>query len=220
MKKFLMLAALASSTIMMSSCGMSGNTNNNKNDMGQMATSALAGALTGNNAGVTNSTLTSGLNLLSTLLGNNKVDANTIIGTWTYAAPEVAFESNNVLAGIGGELAGNKIKTVLGTQLEKIGLKAGTSTYTFDKDGVVKMTMKGRTTQGTYSMNGNTITLTGALGMASVKATVSIKNNRLYLLFDSNALFNIITKLGSSSSSLSSLLGNFNGMKMGWSMTK
>ena len=49
---------------------------------------------------------------------------------------------------------------------------------------------------------------------------MSINGNCLYLLFDANSLFNMITKLGASSSTISGVLGNFNGMKLGWSMTK
>lgn len=218
MKKNFILTALTATMITLTGCGMSGTANNTNN--GQLIASGSSNGVASSNTGVTSSTLSSGLNLLSTLLGGNSVSSNNIVGTWTYASPEVSFESNNVLAGIGGELAANKVRNVLGTQLEKIGLKAGASTFTFGQDGVVKMTMKGRTTQGTYSLQGNTITLTGALGLKSVNATISIKNNRLYLLFDANALFNMVTKLGASSSTISGVLGNFNGMKMGWSMSK
>ena len=218
MKKNFILTALAATMITLTGCGMSGTANNTNN--GQLIASGSSNGVASSNTGVTSSTLSTGLNLLSTLLGGNSVSSNNIVGTWTYASPEVSFESNNVLAGIGGELAANKVRNVLGTQLEKIGLKAGASTFTFGQDGVVKMTMKGRTTQGTYSLQGNTITLTGALGLKSVNATISIKNNRLYLLFDANALFNMVTKLGANSSTISGVLGNFNGMKMGWSMSK
>ena len=218
MKKNFILTALAATMITLTGCGMSGTANNTNN--GQLIASGSSNGVASSNTGVTSSTLSTGLNLLSTLLGGNSVSSNNIVGTWTYASPEVSFESNNVLAGIGGELAANKVRNVLGTQLEKIGLKAGASTFTFGQDGVVKMTIKGRTTQGTYSLQGNTITLTGALGLKSVNATISIKNNRLYLLFDANALFNMVTKLGASSSTISGVLGNFNGMKMGWSMSK
>ena len=217
MKKTFTLAAFVAATITMASCGMSGTSNTSNN--GQLIASGSNNGL-GGNTGVTSSALTSGLNLLSTLLGGNSVSSSTIVGTWTYASPEVTFESNNILAGIGGELAANKVKTMLGSQLEKVGLKAGASSFTFEQGGVVKRTMKGRTTQGTYSLQGNTITLTGALGLKSAKATVSIKGNSLYLLFDANSLFNMITKLGASSSTISGVLGNFNGMKLGWSMTK
>ena len=218
MKKNFILTALAATMITLTGCGMSGTANNTNN--GQLIASGSSNGVASSNTGVTSSTLSTGLNLLSTLLGGNSVSSNNIVGTWTYASPEVSFESNNVLAGIGGELAANKVRNVLGTQLEKIGLKAGASTFTFGQDGVVKMTIKGRTTQGTYSLQGNTITLTGALGLKSVNATISIKNNRLYLLFDANALFNMVTKLGANSSTISGVLGNFNGMKMGWSMSK
>jgi len=45
----------------------------------------------------------------------------------------------------------------------------------------------------------------------------------MYLLFDSSKLLSIATNLGTSNSSLSSLtslLGNYSGLKLGWSMKK
>lgn len=217
MKKIFSMVAIAATALMLGSCGFGG-----VNPVTNVAAGVLGNALTGNNSGATTgSTLAStGLNLLSTLLGGNTVNKNTIVGTWTYAKPEITFESNNVLAGIGGQLAGNKLESTLGTQLEKIGLKAGVSKFNFKEDGTMTITVNGKTTNGTYTLNGNSLTMKGALGLTTINATVSIQGNQLFLLFEANAIFNAITKLGQSSSSISSLLGNFNGMKLGWSMTK
>lgn len=219
MKKTFTMAAIAAATLCMSSCGFGGSaTSTTGNILGNVATGVLGNMVGGNNTG--SNLASTGLSLLSNLLGGNTVSTNSITGTWTYAQPEVTFESNNILASIGGELAGNKVENMLGTQLQKIGLKPGVTSFTFDNSGNVTMNIAGKQTKGTYTLSGNTLTMKGALGLASLKATVSIKGNQMYMLFDATTLFNALTKLGSNSSTISSLLGSFNGMKLGWSMTK
>lgn len=217
MKKLFTLAAAVATGLIMTSCGMGTGA---KETLGTLAAGMLTGSAATNTGSTGGNLAATGLNLLSSLLGGNLANSNTIVGTWTYAKPEVTFESNNVLSSIGGELAGNKVESMLGTQLEKLGLKAGVSTFTFEKDGKLIMSAKGQQVEGTYKLDGNTLTMQGGMGLTNVKATISIKGNQLYMLFDANTLFNAMTKLGSNSSTISSLLGNFNGMKLGWSMTK
>lgn len=223
MKKIFSTVAMAA-TVLFASCGMG---TSSTTSTGSNTTSELLGAVLGSVAGTTTGTTSTtsslasaGLSILSSLLGGNSVNTNSIVGTWKYAQPQVTFESSSVLGNIGGELMGNKIESVLNTQLEKIGLKAGVSTFTFDNSGNVTVTLSKKTTTGTYTLSGNTLTMTGALGLATVKCTVSIQSNTMYMLFDANTLFQAITKLGGTSSTISSLLGNFSGMKLGWSMTK
>jgi len=221
MKKTFSMVALAA-TLLLSSCGFgtgtstTSNTNTNSSLGTALGTALLSGATNSSSSDL----LSSGLSILGNLLGANTVNTNTIVGTWTYAQPQVSFESNNVLSQVGGELMGNKIESALGTQLQKIGLKQGVSKFTFDNSGNVTLVVSGKTTTGTYKLNGNQLTMTGALGLGTITCTVSINSNQLYMLFNANTLFNALTKLGSNNSSISSLLSSFNGMKLGWSMTK
>ena len=225
MKKMTFLAAVVAASLSMNSCGIgtTGTTGTaNSNNTANLLGSALIGALGANqnNANANSSMLSNGLSLLTSLLGGGAINSQSIVGTWTYAQPQVSFESDNALAKIGGEMMASNIESKLQTQLDKIGLKAGVSKFTFDNKGNVQMVMGGKTTNGTYQLNGNQLTMTGALGVAKLTATVTINANQLYMLFDATTLFNSLTKLGSSSSTISSLLGNFNGLKLGWSMTK
>lgn len=222
MKKFFNLVAITATSLIISSCGLGGGTANTTNTSSNIL-GAAAGALLGGNTNSSNNSsalASTGLNILSSLLGGNSVNSNSIVGTWTYQQPQVTFESNSILANIGGQIAGNKISTTLGTQLEKIGLKSGVSTFAFDSNGKVTVSVSGKSTTGTYTLSGTTLTMKGALGLASLTCTVSINANQLYMLFDANAIFGAITKLGASNATLSSLLGNYSGMKLGWSMTK
>lgn len=230
MKKIIVMVAIAAGSTMPASCGMGtgstlggGTTNkttttNSGAALGGAASTLLTGS--GNTSGNIGGLASTGLSLLTNLLGFNTVNANTIAGTWTYQQPHVSFESNNVLSQLGGELMGNKISSTLGTYLTKIGLKKGVTKFTFDGKGGMTMTMGGKTTQGTYKLSGNQLTMTGALGYTNLTCTVSMAGNQLYMLFDTKTLFNVITKMGSNINALSGIIGNYNGMKMGWECTK
>lgn len=76
-------------------------------------------------------------------------------GTWTYAGPDCKFESDNVLAKVGSEIAAQKVETEMTNILSKIGFKEGV-TYTFNADGTYSSTVNGRTTQGTYTYDSET----------------------------------------------------------------
>ncbi len=230
MKKFYSLVTALSASILLGSCGIgtNGGSLNQGNAAKGVSIGTASNGKSSNNTSTNNalgnsntgSLINAGINILSAILGGGAINANSIVGTWVYAQPQVTFESTSVLGNIGGELMGNKIESALKTQLERMGLKQGVSTFAFDKAGNMTVTIGTRTTKGTYVLSGNQLKMNGALGLTSMTATVTISQNQLYMLFDANTIFNIISKLGSNSSSISSLLKNFNGMKMGWSLTR
>lgn len=233
MKKFIKMAAIAAAVFSMTSCGMgtgSGTSIGSSNNSGASAGAALGstlGSMLGGNTGSAVGQTGGGVlgSLLSTLLGGATTNKQTILGTWTYKAPEVRFESENILSQIGGTVASSKIQNTLGTQLGKMGLTAGKSTFTFNQDGTVVATLGTKKTTGkyTYNSSSHTITMTGALGLTNMTATVAVTGNTMYLLFDSSKILSILQSVGgakTSNNTLASLLGNYSGMKLGWSMTK
>lgn len=222
MKKIFVMAVIAAGSLLMTACGMGTSTiGSGSTPSGSVAGSALGSTASmlsqsGNIGGLASA----GLSILNKLMGGSTVNANTIQGTWAYQQSHVSFESDNVLAKIGGEMMGNKVSSMLDSQLSKVGLKAGVSKFTFDGAGNMTVTLGTRTTKGTYKLEGDKLTMTGTFGMTSMSCTVAINGNQMHMLYDANSLFNIITKMGSSSSAISSLLGNYNGLKLGWSCVK
>lgn len=224
MKKYLMMAATVAATLTLNSCGGLGTAGNALGSNGSTPTAqgtlgSLAGALTGSNGG--SSVLGT---VLSSLLGN-KTTQNSIVGTWKYAAPKVTFESENVLAKLGSSVVSNKVESTLGSQLGKIGFTAGKTAFTFNQDGTCTMTIGSKTTKGTYTYNQQTsqMTLKGALGVASLTCTVSVVGGEMYMLFDADKLLSVITGVSSkvsAASTLNSLLKNYNGLQLGWTMKK
>ncbi|MCF0196448.1 MAG: DUF4923 family protein, partial [Bacteroidaceae bacterium] len=146
-------------------------------------------------------------------------------GTWTYNSPKVVFESESILAQLGGQIASSKIESTASTYLSKLGMTPGTSTITFNNNGTCVFGLNGRQVQGTYTYNSETsqLTMVGAFGLANVTCYATVKLNELELVFDANSLLSLASKATSSISSgntLSSLLGNYNGLKIGMAMTR
>lgn len=220
MKKITVFAAIVAACVTFTSCSMLGGAN------GSSATPAAGSLLGGSNAGSLAQSGSSILgSLMSTLLGGATTNKQSILGTWTYKAPEVRFESENILSQVGGTVVSNKIQNTLDGQLSKLGMKAGQSTFTFNNDGTVIATLGNKKTTGkyTYDSKKQTITMSGALGLTNATCNVVVTGNVMYLLFDSSKLLSIATTLSGATgttSTLASLLGNYKGMKLGWSMTK
>lgn len=211
MKTKFAFAAIIAASLTLTSCGL-GTTSPiiQSNNQG-----ILGGAIQQNGQGL----LT---NILSNLLGNTTTQ-NAIVGSWTYASPKVVFESENILSQLGGQVVSNSIEQKLGTQLEKMGLTAGQSTLTLNADQTCTFTRGTHTTNGTWAYDANThkLTLTGALGVGQMTCTVSVVGNQMAMLFDADKLLTVATNLQTkSTSTLSSLLKNYNGLKLGWTMTK
>lgn len=211
MKKFFTTALTLAICFALNSCGFMGggnsvtNTVNAVNNASQ-ATSALGG-------------------ILSQLLAGATTNEKSIVGKWTYSSPKIVFESENILAKLGSSVMSNKVEAKFEEYLEKTGFKKGSTSITFNEDKTCSMTVGERTLPGTYSFDPTSkqMIITGALGMNSVTCTVYTSGNELHLLFDANRVLNIMNNLSSYSqktSSLSSILSNYSGLKLGWTLTR
>lgn len=223
MKKTFFTAAILAASFCMSSCGTGAGLLSGGNSATTTSTAAstglgtLASALTGASG---SSTSLLG-NVLTSLLGN-KTSESSIAGTWTYNAPKVVFESESVLAQLGSTVASSKIESSLSSQLKKIGFSAGKSTITFDGKGNYSMALGSKSYTGTYTLDtsSNTMTLTGMLGLTSLTCTVSVAGNEMCMLFGADKVLTMASAVSKVNSTLSSLLGNYSGMKLGWSMVR
>jgi len=211
MKMKTIAAAIVSAALIFSACTTTGG-----------SASSLLSSGSGNTASALASTGGSVLtSLLSSVLGG-KTSTSSLYGTWSYTKPSVKFESENILSQVGGTVISNKVESALKKQLTNIGFTAGKSTITFNQDGTFVMTLSKKSYSGTYTYNTSTniMTLKGAFGLANLSCTTTVSAGTLYMLFDADKLFSAVSKVGSLSSTFSSLLKNYNGMKLGWEMTK
>lgn len=216
-RNFIILSVLVFS-IALSSCKVVNYQKDTKTD----ASSLLDNALSGNTSQTTTDLLG---RVLSYLLYGNTISQDNIIGTWTYSSPKVIFESENILAKLGSDIASDKIEQTLGDQLSRIGFTKGKTSLTFNSDNTCSFTYGSRTYPGTYKFDAsaNRLTITDAFGVGNVKCTACKNGNELYLLFDSNKVLSVLNSLSNSpigNSTAASVLGNYKGLKLGWSMTK
>lgn len=168
-------------------------------------------------------------NLLSGFLSKATLSESSLYGTWKYTGVDVVFESDNLLAKAGGAVAASSLEKKLDAQLARIGMKEGTCTFVFNQNKTFQAVLNGKTLQGTYVYNpsSRTITLTAALGLFNQTATVGSTTSGISLLFEADKLLSLVSAgsslLGgnnSTLSSLSSLVNNYNGMKLGLGMSR
>ena len=138
--------------------------------------------------------------------------------------PKIAFESESILAQLGSTVASSKLESTLDAQLKKIGFTTGKTSITFKADGTCSMNLGSKTYPGTYSYNTSTgvMTIQGALGVATISPYVSVMGSELYMLFESDKLLSVMTSVSgvAKTNVLSNLLGSYNGLKLGWTMTR
>ena len=186
----------------------------------------LIGAATGNTSGSTSSAGSIISGLLNNVIGSGTFSkADLCAHTWKYSKPGCAFTSENLLAKAGGEIAANKVEEKLSTYYKKFGFNSSNTQFTFTTDGNFSAQIDGKSWQGTYTFDEKThaIHLKGLLLSASGYATKT--TNGISLLFDQKKLLNLIKMLstfkGSSTlSAVGSIANSYDGMRVGFEMTK
>ena len=147
--------------------------------------------------------------------------------TWKYSKPGCAFTSENLLAKAGGEIAASKIEEDLSKYYSKFGFSKSNTYFTFKTDGTFAAKIDGRSWNGTYTFDEKThaIQLKGLLLSASGFATRT--TNGISLLFEQKKLLTLVKTLsklnltGSTTmSAVSSIVDNYDGVRVGFEMTK
>ena len=195
---------------------------------GYSAGSVVAGVLGGLLGGGT----TTGSSIINGILNNvigsaTFSQADLCAHTWKYSKPGCAFTSENLLAKAGGEIAANKIEEDLSKYYSKFGFSNSNTYFTFKTDGTFAAKIDGKSWNGTYTFDEKThaIQLKGLLLSASGFATRTA--NGISLLFEQKKLLTLIKTLsklnltGSTTmSAVSSIVDNYDGVRIGFEMTK
>ena len=186
----------------------------------------LLGAATGNTSGSTSSAGSIISGLLNNVIGSGTFSKEDLCAhTWKYSKPGCAFTSENLLAKAGGEIAASKVEEKLSTYYNKFGFSSSNTQFAFTTDGNFSAQIDGKPWQGTYTFDEKThaIHLKGLLLSASGYATKT--TNGISLLFDQKKLLNLIKMLsafkGSSTlSAVGTIANSYDGMRVGFEMTK
>ena len=163
--------------------------------------------------------------ILNNVIGSGTFKQADLCHTWKYSKPGCAFTSENLLAKAGGEIAANKIENQLEGYYKKFGFSSSNTYFTFNTDGTFSAKIDGKAWNGIYTFDEKThaIQMKGLLLSASGYATKT--TNGISLLFDQKKLLNLIKALsafkGSSTlSAVGSIANNYDGMRVGFEMTK
>lgn len=189
----------------------------------------LGAILGGSNAGNgSNSSSNAGSiinGILNNVIGSGTFKQADLCHTWKYSKPGCAFTSENLLAKAGGEIAASKVENKLEGYYKKFGFSSSNTYFTFNTDGTFSAKIDGKAWNGTYTFDEKThaIQLKGLLLSASGYATKT--TNGISLLFDQKKLLNLIKALsafkGSSTlSAVGCIANNYDGMQVGFEMTK
>ena len=217
----------AASSAPTTSTSTSANTNS-----GYSAGSVVAGVLGGLLGGGTTTGSSSTGSIINGIL--NKVigsatfsQADLCAHTWKYSKPGCAFTSENLLAKAGGEIAASKIEEDLSKYYSKFGFSNSNTYFTFKTDGTFAAKIDGKSWNGTYTFDEKThaIQLKGLLLSASGFATRTA--NGISLLFEQKKLLTLVKTLsklnltGSTTmSAVSSIVDSYDGVRIGFEMTK
>ena len=194
------------------------------------AGSAIAGILGAVMGGSSNSSSSAGSSIINGILNNvigsgifSKQDL--CAHTWKYSKPGCAFTSENLLAQAGGEIAANKVEEKLSEYYSKFGFSSSNTYFTFKTDGTFAAKIDGKSWQGNYTFDEKThaIQMKGLILSMSGYATKTA--NGISLLFDQKKLLNLIKTIGSlkgnsTLSALGTIANNYDGMRVGFEMTK
>lgn len=155
---------------------------------------------------------------------NNKTVQMT--GTWTFTGSALEFESDNLLQQAGGTLAASAVEKKLDEQLNKIGIKPGELSFTFNTDSTFVATIGSKPLNGTYSYDTSTQKVNLKLAkIAGLNAKVNCTSNQMDLLFNADKLLQLLTFLSSKSNnntlkSIGSLAESYDGMLVGLGLEK
>lgn len=191
------------------------------------AVAGILGAVLGGNSNSSSSAGSSIINgILNNVIGSGIFSKQDLCAhTWKYSKPGCAFTSENLLTKAGGEIAANKVEEKLGEYYSKFGFSGSNTYFTFKTDGTFAAKIDGKSWQGNYTFDEKThaIQMKGLLLSMSGYATKT--TNGISLLFDQTKLLNLIKTMGalkgsSTLSAIGTIANNYDGMRVGFEMTK
>ena len=161
-----------------------------------------------------------------------KLTEKAIIGTWNYSQPGVKLLSENTLSDIAATTATTTIQTKIAPYYTKVGIKPGVCKFVINEDGTFSSTFGSKTYSGKYTFDPSTNKLNlqylsdyveEGSKLGAISAYAYMNGEKLQIVFTMDKLLTLITSLGSSVESLTTiteLLKSYNSMKIGFEFSK
>lgn len=161
-------------------------------------------------------------------LTDGKLTEYALVGAWSYTAPGVKFEGEDLAS----ELGGAALEATIVQRLEKgyrlVGIEPGACSFAFDREGGFTAQAGGRTLSGTYEFDPATHIVAlhlskGKYDLGTIPGHVYLAGAELQLVFPITKLVELVTALGSRVSALESaarLLRKYENVYVGFAFTR
>ena len=153
-----------------------------------------------------------------------------IKGDWKYQGVAIGASSNNVLANVAAAASTGKVEDQVNNLLAKAGIKAGVASLHFKNDGSFTLTATKLNIPGTWTKDGNKITLNFAkLLTFKLVGTVKTTEYGCDLLFDAPKFLEfakmVLDAVGKASNNstvttLQQAVSNIDDLKLGFKLSK
>lgn len=169
-------------------------------------------------------------NILTSVIGLDKVAPTNLIGKWNYKQPGCAFTSQSTLAAAGGEVVSATVKEKLTSYYKKFGFKSNNTAFAFAQDGTFQAVILGKQLGGTYKFDQATQAITlnfSILGVPAYSLQGYVKKNvdGMALLFESKKILTVLQTLGTLSgnstvANVTQLTQNYDGVRIGFDLVR
>ena len=208
---FVLLMAAA---MMVSGCGTTGLNQSNRQN------SKVLGDIFG---AVTNGTAIG--NVITSVIGLDKVTQQQIQGTWKYKGPGCAFSSEQALAKAGGEIAAVQVEEKLKPYYDNLKITAGNTWFTFNEDQSFKAQVAGKSVSGTYTLNEKDGQMTLKTLLFSINGYAKREVGGISILFESKKLLTIFQAIAAISGNqalegIGEISKNYDGVRIGFDLKR
>ncbi len=208
---FVLLMAAA---MMVSGCGTTGLNQSNRQN------SKVLGDIFG---AVTNGTAIG--NVITSVIGLDKVTQQQIQGTWKYKGPGCAFSSEQALAKAGGEIAAVQVEEKLKPYYDNLKITAGNTWFTFNEDQSFKAQVAGKSISGTYTLNEKDGQMTLKTLLFSINGYAKREVGGISILFESKKLLTIFQAIAAISGNqalegIGEISKNYDGVRIGFDLER
>jgi len=205
---------LMAATMMVSGCGTTGLNQSNRQN------SKVLGDIFG---AVTNGTAIG--NVITSVIGLDKVTQQQIQGTWKYKGPGCAFSSEQALAKAGGEIAAVQVEEKLKPYYDNLKITAGNTWFTFNEDQSFKAQVAGKSISGTYTLNEKDGQMTLKTLLFSINGYAKREVGGISILFESKKLLTIFQAIAAISGNqalegIGEISKNYDGVRIGFDLKR
>ena len=206
---------VAAATALLTACGTMGQAGSGSSTTGSVLGAVLTDVLQGGALG----------NVITSVIGAQKVTAADLVGSWKYSGPGCAFTSEKLLAQAGGEVVAGQIKTKVLPYYQQIGISAQNTTITINQDGTYSATFRGTPMNGkwTYDEASCRMNLQGLLLSLNCYAKRNV--NGIALLFDASKLLTLLQTAAAMSGNqniqtVGEISKSYDGVRLGFDFSK